>query len=182
MHLPAKSFANTLLIICMISLMSGCGFHLKGYRDSQDSPVLTELHIKGNNRFDDIAAEVKQQAKARNIKVTSKADWSIRISDEIIETWQTSSTQSYTTNDYYVRIIITYEFIHEGLNFKPVTLFEEAIFQDNSSESSSKTNERDILLQQLRETLAESILRRLEQTAKNSPACETHDSKTRTTP
>lgn len=177
-----KTIITTLLLVALTSPLGACGFHLKGFREQTNNIALTQLHVKGNNRYDDIAAEVKQKAKAQGIKVTSKAEWSISMNDEQIESWQASSTQSYTTNDYYLRVIITFQFHHQGITYQPITLFEEAIFQDNTKESSSKNNEREILLQQLRETLAESILRRLKHIANNPPACDINESQSPTTP
>lgn len=164
--------AGTCGVIILTLLLSACGFHLRGHRPDNGEQALTSLHIKGMNRFDDIAANIRQLAKVRDIKITPEAEWAISLSNEEREDWQASITQSQTTREYYLRLYVTLNIYHKDITYNPIQLMEEGMFQDNADASSSKHNEKDIIIAELRQKLAEDILRRVEHIAQNPPDCD----------
>lgn len=162
-------------IICILLLgllLSSCGFHLRGYKPNDRNISLSALHIRGMNRYDDIAAELRQLAGARNIKLIPEAEWQISLEDEEIETWQASTTQSLTTSEFYLRLHTTLNIHHKDITYKPIHLMEEAIFQDAVDATSSKNNEKEIIIAELRQKLAENILLQVEHIASNPPDCD----------
>lgn len=164
--------AGIIGFVALTLLLSACGFHLRGQRADDSPPALTSLHIKGMNRFDDIAGNIRQLAKARGIDMNPEAEWAISLSDEEMENWQASITQSQTTREYYLRIYVNLVIQHKGTSYNPIPLMEEGIFRDNADASSSKHNERDIIIAELRQRLAEDILNRVESIAQNPPDCD----------
>jgi outer membrane lipopolysaccharide assembly protein LptE/RlpB len=173
---------SRLILLFLVMMISACGFHLRGHEDHQSLKPLTELHIKGVNRFDDIAANVKQLAKAYNISLTPQSAWSITLDDEELETWQASTTQSVSTSEYYLRLHVNLHIHHKDITYQPIHLYEQAMFQDNADESSSKNNEQDILIAELRQKLAKDVLRRVQYIANNPPECDCDEPEPTTAP
>ncbi len=169
---------------CLISLscyslivltLSACGFQLKGHKPDDTQIHLTTLNIRGINRYDDIAAYVKQLAESRDIKISPDAEWAISINDEELEQWQASTTQSASTREFFLRLHVTLLLHHNDITYQPIELIEESIFQDNADASGSKSNEQEIILRELRQKLAEDVLQRIEVIANNPPECEDNE-------
>lgn len=164
--------ARMIGMVTLALMLGACGFHLKGYHPQDGEAVLKQLNIKGNNRYDDIAANVRQLAKIREIELTPDAEWTISLSDEEVERWQASTTQSVATSEYYVRLYVILNIHRKDITYQPIELMQEAVFQDNADESSSKSNEQEIIIAELREKMATDILRRVEHIANNPPKCD----------
>ena len=157
--------------VILTLLLSGCGYHLRGHHPDGEF-VLKQLNIKGASRYDDIAANVRQLATAHNIELTNKAEWSILLGAEEMENWQASTPQSLTTIEYYIRLKVELTIQNKDITYNPIMLMEETIFQDNANVSSSKNNERDLIIGELRRKLAQDVLRRVEHIAANPPDCD----------
>ena len=177
-----KQLCNKVIIFaCLTLLLSACGFHLRGARPQDNDVTLHQLNIKGINRYDDIAANVRQLATVHNIELTSDAEWSILLGEEELENWQASTPQSMTTAERYIRLHVTLTILHKNVAYKPIKLMEETIFQDNANASSSKNNERELIIAELRKKLAQDILRRVEHIASNPPDCDCNEPESDTT-
>lgn len=169
-----------LLSILLTAILSACGFHLKG--NTPDNHTLTSLYIKGENRFDDIAAEVRQLAKSYGIKSDSNAEWSISLSNEDLSKWQASTNQSVSTREYNIHLSVTLTIYHCGEPLKPIMLATEALFQDNIDQLASKENEKAVIISELRKEIASSILRQVTFISNNPPDCQhSHEAETATT-
>lgn len=171
-------------IICYVLIgisLTACGFHLRGHAPENADSKLISLNIRGINRYDDIADSVKQLAKSRDIKLAPNAEWSISLGNEELERWQASTTQSTTTSEYLLRLHVTLHIHHKDINYRPMELSRQAIFQNNADESSSKSNEQEIILAELRYQLAEDILQRLQIISNNPPDCDCDESEPATT-
>jgi outer membrane lipopolysaccharide assembly protein LptE/RlpB len=153
-------------------MLSGCGFHLKGYKNQDAATALTSLHIRGINRYDDIAANVRQLAESRDITISPDAEWAISVNDEELERWQASTTQSASTREFFLRLQVTLQIHHKDITYQPIELAAESIFQDTADATASKKNEQEIILAELRQKLAEDILQRVQVIANNPPDCE----------
>lgn len=156
----------------MVLALGACGFHIRGSNESGNS--LSSLHIKGENRFDDIAAEVKNLAMNQGITLDNQSEWAIELGDEDIEKWQASTTQSRTTTEYIIRLTVSFRISHLDHELKPITLAAEGIFQDNADLTASKDNEQALIIGELRRRLAADILRQTAFISANAPDCQTN--------
>lgn len=167
MKKPALKLLLLALLSC--SLLSACGFHLRG--SDQASFTIERFAIVGDNRFDGVASEVQRLAQSHNIALDGSAPWRVRLSDETVDTWTASSTQSYSRNEYWISVSVEVFFSQDALDYLPIKLKREAIFQDNTDQLNSKSSERNLIIQELRQQLAQEILYRLSYLAANPPDC-----------
>lgn len=162
-----------LLLLMASSLLSACGFHLRGHTPQDNG--LTGFAISGKNRFDGVAAELQRLAISRNISIDPQAQWRISLSDETVQQWRASSTQSYSRNEYWLSVAVILSIRHETLEYHPIALKREALFQDNSDQLNSKSREKELITQELRQQLAQDILQQLSHLAANPPDCDCDD-------
>lgn len=164
-----KALKTLLLSLLCISVLSACGFHLRG---SQQAPLSIErFTVIGDNRFDGVASELQRLATSHKILIDNNAPWRVRISDEKTDRWLASATQSYSRNEYWLSVSVEVYFSHEATEYRPITLKREALFQDNTDQLNSKAFENKLIIQELRQQLAEEILQRLSYLAANPPDC-----------
>lgn len=167
--MTAKALKTLLLSLLCISVLSACGFHLRGSQEQHFS--LDRFAITGDNRFDGVASEVQRLAASHNISIDANAPWRVRINDEKNDSWLASATQSYSRNEYWLSVTVDVYFSHEATEYRPIKLKREALFQDNTDQLNSKAGENKLIIQELRQQLAEEILQRLSYLAANPPDC-----------
>lgn len=173
-------FVAILILAITATLLHGCGFQLRG---SDGSSALQAIDIRGENRFDEMASEIRHTAIRQGIAVEDGAAWSIEASHEELDKWPLSTTQSATIREYRLLHSATFRILHQNHEHSPVTLSAETIFQDHADISASKDNEEAMLRRELRSRIAGNILRQVGQLAATPDACgENHEPQTTTAP
>ena len=160
-----------LLLGLFLAQLAACGFHLRG--NTVDTPNrLTALTLKGDNRYDNIAADIQQLAHQYGVATDSNdALWSLTIVDEDLQQQRISATQSVTNDEFLLKLTVHYRLEYQGQPLEPQSLSREMLFQDDQDTSASKDNEQQLIVQELRQQLAEQLWRQIQIIAANPPEC-----------
>ena len=161
-----------LLCLLLITGLAACGYQLRGQGPENDAQQpLTRLAIDGDNRYQPVAAEVRRLAEARNIAISDDAGWAIRIGREQQSEWRASTSRSYSQNEYWISLSSVLTVRHQSLEYQPIPLKRQLLFQDDSDRLTSKAHEKQLIIEALRKELAEEILQQVTHLANNPPCC-----------
>ncbi|HEY9032970.1 MAG TPA: LPS assembly lipoprotein LptE [Pseudomonadales bacterium] len=163
------------LPVLLSLLLAGCGWQLRGHGNPGSGDQLSSLALAGGNPYGETATALRRLASAKGITVNDTADWSITLADEQLQQWQASSSQSYSQNDYWLGLSVTVIFSHQGKPLLPHTIQRQLVFQDNSDLLNSKRMERQRIVAELHQQLADEILQQLQALAANPPDCDCTD-------
>lgn len=161
-------FRYSLAVVLLACLLSACGFHLRG---QPGESVSEPFALQGINRFDGVAAELQRLAESRGIAISTEAAWSVQLDDEKITQWQASTNPGYNRNEYWLSLSVQLHIQHQAQALRPVSLKREALFQDDSDQLNSKAAERELIIQELRQQLANDVLQQLAYLMNNPPDC-----------
>lgn len=167
-----KSYFLLVVAVCSSLLLSACGFHLRG--TGVNLFKIESFAMNTSQRFDGIHAEVLRLAEGQQIEISPQAAWAISLSEESIEQWRASTSQDYTKNEYWLSMSIDLTITNKqaDIEYRPISLKRQAIFQDNTDQLNSKSSEKEIILRELRQNLAQQILQQLAYVISNPPDCE----------
>lgn len=163
---------SLLTTIAFSFLLTACGFHLRGMGSTQFE--IESFAMNTSQRFDDISAEVQRLAEGQQIEITPQANWSIVLGEEKVEQWRASTSQDYSKNEYWLNMSVdlTIKNRSDNIEYRPITLKRQAIFQDNTDQLNSKSSEKNIILRELRQNLAQQVLQQLAYIIANPPDCD----------
>lgn len=167
-----RSFYQLILIASFTVLLCACGFHLRGTGTSLFD--IEAFALNTSDSFDGIDAEVKRLAEGQAIEISPAADWAIALSEEKVEQWRASTSQDYSKNEYWVSMSIELTITNKqaDIEYRPIPLKRQAIFQDNTDQLNSKSSEKEIILRELRQNLAQQVLQQLAFVINNPPDCD----------
>lgn len=151
-------------------LLSACGFHLRGHTPQLDP--IESFALTGNNRFGGIANEVELLATNQKITIDAQSPWRLQVGDERVDQWRASTSYDYSSNEYWLSMSVNIIIAHQAIEYRPITLKREALFQDNSDQLNSKAPEKARILQELRQLLAREVLQQLAYIINNPPDCD----------
>lgn len=169
----AHTLKHCLALLLLCAVVTSCGFHLKG----NDSIVgtLKDIHISGKHSNGQTSMAIKQQAQKNGIALNSKADWSIILAQESSKERRLTSTQSVSQDEFMLSLDVTFYLHHQNAenekNYGPIKVRRENIFQGDEKQAASKDNEKQLLLAELREQIANQILRQAQIISNNPPDC-----------
>lgn len=165
-----------LSLLALTLLISGCGFHVRGSNELNQS--IDELYISGKYRDDTLAKKVLQLATDNGATVTVNSAWTIDIISESYNERRLTSTQSVSQDEFMLSLHVSFNLIHSSENddmtYGPITIKRESIFQGDENQTASKDNEKRLLLTELQQRLAMAILRQTQIIAANPPKCDCH--------
>lgn len=158
-------------LFLLVSALTACGFQLRGQHTQAYN--IEKFAMNTSERFDDVSAAVLRTAEGRGIEVNPQADWSITLGEEKLEQWRASTSQDYTKNEYWLSLSVDLiiENRQQDIEYRPINLKRQAIFQDNTDSLNSKSSEKSIILRELRQQLAEQVLMQLSYIMQNPPKC-----------
>lgn len=167
-----KSFFLLIAAACLSLLLSSCGFQLRG--TGVNLFEIDSFAMKTSQRFDGIHAEIQRLAEGQQIEISPQADWAIALGEEKVEQWRASTSQDYSKNEYWLSMSVDLTITNKqaDIEYRPISLKRQAIFQDNTDQLNSKSSEKNIILAELRKNLAQQILQQLAYIINNPPDCE----------
>ena len=164
---------HSLALLLLCAVVTSCGFHLKG--NNSIVGTLKEIHLSGKHSHGDTAMAIKTQAQKNGIALNSKATWTIMLEQESNNERRLTSTQSVSLDEFMLSLDVTFYLSEQSAQsdktYGPIKIRRETIFQGDEKQAASKDNEKQLLLAELREQIANQILRQAQIISNNPPDC-----------
>lgn len=158
------SLLGLTIIFCICSLLAACSFHLQGRK--QLAPELHRLYLQAPDPYGQLARSLTQYLKMSNVQLVSCREEAITTlailrDDTSQELLSVSGTQQ--TRQYNLRVTVVFDVLdRNGLSIiGPQMLTETRTITIQSNQVLGSSNEANLFYQQMRRTLAYSILNRL---------------------
>ena len=149
--------AAILPLLLIISLLTACGFHLRGNLDIASE--VSRIAVSGNDRT--YIRDLTRALDQNGIQVTELAPYRLRVLDIRQETFEQnrSATGNYE-NKLTLRVIYQLE-TADGLPlFTPVTLNAERYITQNQNQNNAAQSETDLAFRELRQEVIYNTVRR----------------------
>ena len=170
-----KALMPFMLLSLMISVLTGCGFYLKGMNAAQTSNI-SELALGGAVKSSDLGLALQQQIQINAWSLSDQAPFKIDVISEDFDERRLTASQSVSQDEFTltltVRFILMHRLAEKDQSYGPITVLADTIFQGDETQIVSKDNEKNRLKNELRQQVAEQILHQVDIIALNPPACD----------
>jgi LPS-assembly lipoprotein len=152
------------LLICLLGLMTSCGFHLQ--RATHLAAPLHRMYLKTSDPYGQLARSLQQYLKISNVQLVTEPEQASTILSILQDTTaqdllSVSGTQQ--TRQYTLKVTVVFEITTpEGKSLTgPQTLIETRTLTIQSNQVLGSSNEANLFYQQMRRTIAYAILNRI---------------------
>lgn len=158
----SKRTIQYLFLIVTISLLNGCGFHLK---NSYQLPIsLQQLQLQSTDKYSEITRLVKSTLIQYNATITDEKTASIiRLNTEKFERGTLSLFSSGQLAEYELTYTLAYDLIITGREPRSFTVNIRRDYLDDPQTAQAKSREREQLLREIRQQAAIKIVQQLSQ-------------------
>ena len=148
-----------LLMVMLLLVASGCGFKLRGLYDIPAG--LSRVDIVSNQPNSELVRTLEQALRANGVTVENQALYRIEIVEETMTRRTLSLDSSARASEYEIRGEVTFQVMDaEGnLVLTPRSLMSERSYNVDSSNITASESQEPILRQQIRQDLAQQIMR-----------------------
>ncbi len=151
-----------LTMIALLTLVSGCGFQLRGVIAIPDQ--LKVLHLKGNNTSA-LYQAVEQYLQSSGVELVDspeQAPYQIELLNEKLDRRSASLNSRAKIEEYELRTTLTYTVRDDKGEtlIKPTQIFTERTYGYDENNVNATTAEEVLLRQEMRENLAGQLVRR----------------------
>lgn len=164
---PVKIF----LYIVLLSLVSGCGFHLRGSHGADLG--VERIHVSGTNRHAEFVRELTRSLELRDTAVLTseeEAPYSLRVLGENTTRRAVATTSDITVSEYELRMTVEFELLDTGGQqlIAPVELVAERIYAFDRQSLAGSSQEEDLLKEEMRRDLVRRMIQRVNATVKSA--------------
>ncbi len=154
--------ASAILLTALLTLVSGCGFQLRGLVDIPDH--LKTLHLKGDNNSA-LFQTVKRTLETNGVVLVTRpelAPYQLELLGEKQERRSASLNTRAKAQEYELRTHLNYSIVdRDGVTAVAATdIFTERTYNYDENNVNATTSEEASLRQEMRETLAGQLVRR----------------------
>lgn len=152
------------LYIIILSLVSGCGFHLRG---SQGVGLSIErIHVSGTNAYGDFVRELKRSLQSGGTEVveaSGDAPFSLRVMGENTTRRAVATTTDITVSEYELRMEVDFELLGTGGEslIEPTELVAERIYVFDRTSLVGSSEEEELLKEEMRRDLVRQMIQRV---------------------
>ncbi|WP_289106791.1 LPS assembly lipoprotein LptE [uncultured Pseudoalteromonas sp.] len=158
-----NTLKNTLALVLMCFVLSGCGFHLKKASSLPDN--LKTLTLKGDDEKSSLFLNLKKELKASNVELTPSAKnvAQLYLRKESIERQTLSLFQNGQVAEYELAYGVSYVVKRPGEKAieKRFELYRN--YQDDPDHALAKAKELELLISEIRKQASGRIVRELSQ-------------------
>lgn len=152
------------LLISIMLLLAGCGFHLQG--QTQLAPPLKRMYLQMPDPYSYLARYLRDNLKMSNVQLVSspnEADTILIITQDVASQDYASVSGTQQTRQNNLHVTVTFEVANnKGITLVPAqTITETRTITVQSNQILGTTNEVNLLYQQMRRTLAYAMMNRL---------------------
>lgn len=153
---------SALLLIVLLTVISGCGFQLRGSIAIPDE--LKVLHLAGNKNtaIYQAVAKILQSNEVELVGSAELAPYQINILGEKLDRRSATLNTRAKTEEYELRTTLNYSISDSDGNelIKPTAIFTERTYSYDENNVNATTAEETLLRQEMRENLAAQLVRR----------------------
>lgn len=151
-------------MVWLTALLSACGFHLRG--SIPLAPPLQSMQVQSVEPYGNLTKYLKQSLRSSHVNVVdegSAATTILNITQESTAQDLLSVNGTLQTRQYRLRLLVTFEIDdNKGRNIVPAeALAESRVITVQSNQILGSSNEADLYFEQMRRTLAATIMYRL---------------------
>lgn len=152
------------LYMIILSLVSGCGFHLRG---SQGVGLSIErIHVSAIDAYGDFVRELKRSLQYGDTEVvdaSGDAPFSLRVMEENTTRRAVATTSDITVSEYELRMEVEFELLGTGGQslIEPTELVAERIYVFDRTSLVGSSEEEELLKEEMRRDLARQMIQRV---------------------
>ncbi|MEJ2593191.1 MAG: LPS assembly lipoprotein LptE [Candidatus Thiodiazotropha sp.] len=162
---PMTRVAAGLLLLALLGLLAGCGFHLKGYHQPV-SPALNGLYVVDGDQRETLAGAVEHSLRIADVKLAAdaaSARYTLKITQQRLQSRVMAVDANGKALDSELRLQASFR-LDRTAGGEPLEQQVEIVRQLSYTgvDELAQRNERSQLASDMRNDLADQIIRRLE--------------------
>ena len=164
------------LLVCSISLLSACGFQLRGYADQDIPPAFSELTLDcPSTQAWQLCQTLRQQLMLNDISFSDTAIYRLIVSPIEQESRTLSLQKNAAAAEYGLSSKVSYQLINQETDelIADQDIVVRNSYRHQSSALLAKERERDELQTELSEQIAKEVFRQIDVLNKQSIKTET---------
>jgi LPS-assembly lipoprotein len=151
-------------IFTLALLLTACGFHLQG--DMHFAPSLRHIYLQTPDPYGYLSKDLQQYLRMSNVQLVdspNQADFILNIVSDTASQVFLSVNPTQQTRQYNLVVTVVFELTNKNgkVVMPPQTLSETKPITIQSNQILSSSNEVNLYYQQMRSTLAYSIMNRI---------------------
>ena len=156
-HAP-RSVTLPVLMLFLTSLLTACGFHLRGQINTENG--LKTLGLSGQTSL--FSRSLNRTLQSNGIEISDSAPYQVHIV-AVEDLSQQDSVASAGNYEHSVRLSVTYQWqTLSGLPlFQPITLTRERHMTFNENTTNASDSEKAVVLRELQQELIAAMTRRI---------------------
>lgn len=161
MNSKAFSIAITLLLC---ACLSACGFTLRGTESQALSSTIKQLELEYNSSSNELAQILRTRLSASGVEIIeSSSSYKLSLGNEQSLERVVSVNRNARAGEYELSLISSLQLENAGETVIALEIISlDQIYEADPSNAAAKTNEAELVLTELRQALAEQIIRRLQ--------------------
>ncbi len=162
-----KKIFSVFLFFMFIALLTACSFHLQGKKVL--APPLRHLYLKTSDPYGYLARSLEQILKMSDVTIVNspeKADTTLVILQDSTNQQLLAPNGTLQTRQYNLQVVVSFEIMDKNgvIILSPQTLTEDRPITIQSNQILGSSNEISLYYQQMRRTLAYTIMNRIAST------------------
>ncbi len=155
---------NIIPIIITLLLLSACGFTLRGSETQALSTNLQQLELTFNSSSNGLGQILRRRLTASGVDIVENStSYKLTLGDEQNIERIVSVNRNVRAGEYELTLISSFQLEKDGeLLIETEIISIDQLYEADPTNAAAKTNEAELVLTELRQALAEQILRRLQ--------------------
>jgi len=151
-------------IIITLLLLSACGFTLRGSETQTLSTNLQQLELTFNSSSNELGQILRRRLTASGVVIVENpTSYKLTLGDEQNFERIVSVNRNVRAGEYELTLISSFQLEKDGeLLIETEIISIDQLYEADPTNAAAKTNEAELVLTELRQALAEQILRRLQ--------------------
>lgn len=154
------SLAKVVLVIGLFSLISACGFHLRGAQNVDES--LRQVTLTGNNISSNLLHSLRQNMQFNGIEETASAPYQINILQNRYKRRAATISSNSDVDEYELSLDVV--FLIQDKQGTPLTsdinIQRERIYDYDKDAAAASSEQESLLRRELHDSVAQTIIRR----------------------
>jgi len=155
---------KSILTILILLLVTGCGFTMRGYDATLLSPDLQQIQLSFNASNNELAQVLRRRLTSSGVEIVMDSTaYKLTIGDEQNLERIISVNRNVRAGEYEITLTASFQLENNGeVVIAREIISVDQIYEADPNNAAAKTNEAELVLDELRQALTEQIIRRLQ--------------------